>query len=203
MEDLTNAMRREAERVAATVAQTRMGIVSGYDPNRHAVKLRLQPEGHETGWIPWGSLVAGNGWGIFAPPTLGMQAVVSFQEGNSETAVAVATVHSDDDRPEVEGIGNPPSGEIWLVHKDGARIRLTNDGTIELRQQEGTEAKLNPDGTVDILGPTIRIGAEGSLFRGLLTDLFITFFNQHTHPSTGPPVTPLTSALFTQALKGA
>jgi phage baseplate assembly protein V len=203
VEDLTNVMRREAERVAATVAQTRMGIVSGYDPNRHAVKLRLQPEGHETGWIPWGSLAAGNGWGIFVPPTLGMQAVVAFQEGNSETGVVVAAVYSDDDRAVVEGLGGAPSGEIWFVHKSGARVRLTDDGTIEVHAKAGTQAKLNPDGTVDIHGSTIRVGADGSLYRGLLTDLFITFFNQHVHPNTGPPVTPLTSALFTQSLKGA
>jgi phage baseplate assembly protein V len=196
-------MRREAERVAATVAQTRMGIVSGYDPNRYAAKVKLQPEGHETGWIPIMSVAVGNGFGISTPPALGDQVVVQFQEGNAEAGVVLGAVFNDEDRPPVESIEGTPGGEMRIVSKSGARIRLLEDGVVEIRQQEGTQVRLNADGTVDIHGPTVRVGADGSLFRGLLMDTFITFFNQHSHPNTGPPVTPLTTTYFTSALKGA
>lgn len=207
MDHLLDAMRREATRVAENVAQPRMAIVSSYNPSDHTIKARLQPENVETGWFPWASSVVGNGWGMFAPPSPGDQIVVLFQEGYGGSPVGVGAIFNDSDRPVVEGAG-APSGEAWLVHQSGSRIRLLNDssieirhqsearirlledGTIEVHQQGGTQLVLRPDGTVDLNAPTLRIGAEGGTFRKLLDERFHAWAIAHVHQNTGPPLTP-------------
>lgn len=221
MDALLNAMRREAERVGANVAHPRMAIVSSYNPADHTIKAKLQPEGIETGWFPWASSVVGNGWGLFAPPSPGDQVVVLFQEGSGGSPIGIGAIYNDEDRAVVEGLGGAPSGEAWLVHQSGSRIRLLNDsgieirhqsearirlledGTIEVQQQGGTQLVLRPDGTVDLNAPTLRIGAEGGTFRKLVNDTFMQLFNSHVHGNTPPPTTPMTPAHLTENLTGA
>lgn len=204
MQDHLNAARREAERVLGNVAQPRMGLVSSYDPDRYSVKVRLQPEGTETGWMPMASPGVGNGFGIFAPPALGDQVLVLHQEGSSGSPVAVAGIYSDADRPVVEGLGGCPAGEKWIVHQSGARIRFQADGTLEIRQQGGTQLVLRPDGTVDLNAPTLRVGGMDAVFRRLLDERFWSWAVTHVHPNTGGPLNPPTlDASATTALKGA
>ena len=204
MDAVMNAVRREAERVVGRLAGMRLGVVTSYDPSSYAVKVRLQPEGNETGWCPVAVPMVGNGWGIHASPMPGDQVVVGFQEHGSETPIVLGSIYSDADRPPVEGIGGSPAGEVWLVHKSGARIRMTTDGTIEIRQQAGTQAKLNPDGSIDLNGPVLRIGAEGATFRQLLDERFHAWVIGHVHPNVGPPVAPPSlPASATTNLRGA
>jgi hypothetical protein len=61
IEKLRNQMRLESKRVDSTEANTRMGIVDGYDPSHYAVKVRIQPEDRLTGWMPLASPWVGNG----------------------------------------------------------------------------------------------------------------------------------------------
>lgn len=202
MDDVMNAVRGEAERVASRIASPRIGIVSSYDPAHYAAKVKLQPEGVETGWASIASMSVGNGFGVFSPPSPGDAVVVIFQEGNSEVPIVLGSLYNDTDRPNVPGAGTAPAGEKWLVHQKGTRVRLTGDGTVELFAKSGTQVKLNPDGTVDIHGTQIRIGAEDGAFLRLVNDTFMALFNSHVH-GNGPPPTPLmTAANLTENLKG-
>jgi hypothetical protein len=204
LEQHLNAARREAERVLSNVAQPRMAVVSSYDQDRYAIKARLQPENTETGWMPLGSLSVGNGFGIFAPPAIGDQIFVLFQEGAGGSPVAIASLYSDEDRPVVEGLGGTPAGEMRIVSSKGARIRLLADGQIEIRQKAGTQVVLKPDGTVTINGPTVLVGGEGASFLRLLDQRFHAWAVSHTHPQVGPPLSPPTlDASATTSLKGA
>ena len=203
MQDHLNAARREAERVVGNIAQPRLGLVSSYDPDQYAVKVRMQPEGFESGWMPLGVPGAGNGFGVFMPPAVGDQVLVVHVEGSGGSPVAVASIYSDADRPVVEQIGGCPTNEIRIVHKSGARLRFLDNGQIEIRQAEGVQLTLNPDGSVDLNAPTLRIGGEGGNFLPLVTQAFQAVYSGHTHGNGPPPNQPMTAAHLTTALKGA
>jgi hypothetical protein len=52
-EAILSAVRREIHRAMQKPHKpSRVGLVSSYDPKQHAVKVQLQPEGTQTGWIP-------------------------------------------------------------------------------------------------------------------------------------------------------
>jgi phage baseplate assembly protein gpV len=127
MHGLTNQMRRAAQEAASSQATTRQGIVTSYDPGTYAVKVELQPDGTLTGWIPLKSPWVGNGWGMFCPPSIGDAVEVDFQEADGGVGSAGWRFYNDQDRP------LPcPSGEFWLVHKDGALLKFHAGGTVEL-----------------------------------------------------------------------
>lgn len=196
--EMMNAVRGEAERVMQGSATTRLGTISSFDPDHYAVKVRLQPEGTETGWIPLSSPWAGNGWGMFVPPSIGDQVKVHFQEASGEAGVVGGRLYSDEDRPIAV-----PAGEFWLVHRSGARMRLLNSGQIEVQQQGGTQLRLNPDGSIDLNAPSLRIGVEGGTFHKLIMDTFMAAYNSHTHGNSGPPTPQMTQAHLTTNLTGA
>ena len=219
MDDLMNAARREAERVMATRATTRTGLVTSYDPDNYAVKVALQPEGVETGWLPLASPWVGNGWGMFAPPSIGDQVVVEALEGENETRVVLDRLYSNDDRPL-----SVPSGEFWLQHETGAKIRLLNDGKIEIITPANIEvaadtnievragANVTIEGEanvtvtggakVELRGPMVWAGGVGSEVRRLVDERFAALFNLHTH-GTGPvPNQQITTAHLTTHLMG-
>jgi phage baseplate assembly protein V len=141
-------MRMHAVAAANLRAQPKLGTISGYDPARPAVKVQLQPDGSETGWIPLGSLWAGNGWGMFAAPPIGSQVEVTFIEGHPEAGVVGLRFFSD-----VDQALSVPSGEFWLVHAKGSFAKLTNDGKLTVSDGQGATITLNGDGSITITGP--------------------------------------------------
>lgn len=112
-------------RQAAGASPARIGLVTSYDPATHSVKVEVQPEGVESGWMPIQTMQIGAGWGVYAAPSQGDQAVVMFIEGDAEACVCIGFLPSDVDRPP-----NVPAGEIHLVHKAGAYLKLLSDGSI-------------------------------------------------------------------------
>ena len=114
-----------AQTVAAATSTTRVATVTSYDPVNYAVKVKLQPTGEETGWLPVGSPWTGNGWGFHAPPSQGDQVHIVFQEGDRLTPILAGRVFDDDHRPL-----NVPSGEFHTVHKSGSLLQMTNDGNV-------------------------------------------------------------------------
>jgi phage baseplate assembly protein V len=140
---LQNAMRVQAIAAANLRTYPKLGTISGYDPARPAVKVQLQPEGNETGWIPLGSLWAGNGWGMFAAPAIGSQVEVTFIDGNNEAGVVGLHFFSD-----VDQALSVQSGEFWIVHGKGAFVKLTNDGKLTVSDGQGATIALNGDGTI-------------------------------------------------------
>jgi phage baseplate assembly protein V len=140
---LQNAIRMQAVAAANLRTYPRLGTISGYDPARPAVKVMLQPEQNETGWIPLGSIWAGNGWGLFAAPPVGIQVEVTYIDGNIEAGVVGLRYFSDQDQALAV-----PSGEFWLVHANGQFVKLTNDGKLTVSDGQGATITLNGDGTI-------------------------------------------------------
>ena len=197
MQAQQNIMRREAERAMSQVANTRIGIVSGYDPNNYAAKVRIQPEDVETGWLPVTTPWSGNGWGLFCPPSLNDVVDVHFQEGGKEAGFVALRHFGDRIRPLPVA-----SGEFWLVHKSGSNFKFHNDGTVELNAATAITSSApiwNHTGNVHVQGD---IRASGEIYDedGLHGNIghFRTVFNAHHHygVQSGPDVSGITDELI-------
>ncbi|MBU9629928.1 hypothetical protein KTE60_11595 [Burkholderia multivorans] len=140
---LANMSRMQSELQGQGNAQTRTGLVSSYDPNRHAVKVMIQPENVElVGWIPLSAAGVGNGFGVLVGPNIDDMVQVTFNEGNERAPRVTARFFSN---------ANPPvvvqSGETWVVHKSGSTVKVTNDGKVTLIDKAGSTVVMNGDGT--------------------------------------------------------
>ena len=124
---MLNVIRRESERALSRLAVAHMGVVTGYDPARYAAKVRLEPSGTETGWLPIATTWSGDGWGDYCPPTPGDVVDVHFQEGGKEAGYVSLRFYSSVTKPLAV-----PSGECWRVHKSGSFLKFRNDGTVEI-----------------------------------------------------------------------
>jgi phage baseplate assembly protein gpV len=140
-------------------------VVSSADPARHAVRVRLQPEGVLSGWLPVLSPWVGAGWGVFCLPSPGDQVLVLAQEGEAEHGVVVGGCFSDPRPPPAGSVG-----ELVLRHGSGAELRLAGDGTVRV------QGDLHVAGRVfDSHGPLDRLRDR---------------YNQHVHAGLGTPPTP-------------
>ncbi len=127
MNPFINQLRAVALEVNQGVATTRIGVITGYDPDAYAVKVLLKPDDTPTSWIPLKSIWVGNGWGLFCPPSIGDAVELDFQEGDASVACVGWRFYNDVDRP------LPcPSGEFWLVHQSGSMLKFHNDGSVDL-----------------------------------------------------------------------
>ena len=125
---MTNLIRREVMRAMQQYARPRVGVVTSYDPEQHAVKVQLQPEGHETDWIPIASHHIGNGFGVMVAPKVGEQVEVGFQEGDPESPRVMGRLFSDKDKPpKIE------AGEVYLKHESGSCIYFDKNGTVHIK----------------------------------------------------------------------
>ncbi|MBX9901258.1 MAG: phage baseplate assembly protein V [Burkholderiaceae bacterium] len=147
MREHLNQMRQAAHMATQGQAQTRIGIVTSFDQNTYSAKVLLQPENKETGWLPCTSAWTGNGWGLFCPPSSGDMVQVEFQEGGQSAGFIVGRFFNDIERPL-----QVPSGEWWLVHKQGAFIKLTNDAKLLVNSQV----------EIDVTTPTLNITVAGN-----------------------------------------
>lgn len=166
-----------AQMAARGFSPPRFGIVSSYDPDAYAVKVKLQPSDIESGWLPILVLQAGKAWGIYAGPAIGDMALIVFQEGDVDVGICLGFVPNDEDAPpKVE------SGEILLIHKDAdAFIKLQADGAIN---SKGTWTH---EGTMDV-SETIHAGGDITSDADVIDASGVTLaevrisYNAHHHP---------------------
>lgn len=146
-------MRQEAKLATAHLSLPRAGIVTNYDPDRYAARVQLQPEGILTGYLPIRTDFAGNGWGDYAPPTIGQVVDVHFQQGGKEAGYIAGCFYSSKTKPL-----SVPSQERWIVHKSGSFIKLHNDGSVEI--SASTNMTLSaPNGTFRVVAQNIQMHA--------------------------------------------
>ncbi|MBM2884109.1 hypothetical protein JFK97_06865 [Chromobacterium phragmitis] len=132
----------------------RKGQITSYDPGNYAVKVLIQPDGVETGWMQLDAVGVGNGWGVAIGPQVGDEVSVGFEMGNTNNGSVISRHFNDVNQP----IG-PPSGEVWLVHQSKASIKLTNDAKITATDPSGTVWQLSNDGNVRITGNLVVSGS--------------------------------------------
>lgn len=195
MQKLMNVMKAHAEMQASGRATVRFGLVTSYDHANYCAKVKIMPEALETGWLPVLSPWVGNGWGMFAPPSINDMVEVNFQENDREVGFVNLRGFNDSDRPL-----DVASGEFWLVHKSGSFLKFHNDGSVELTSI-GTLTSVAPQwnhtGNIQVTG---NVKATGDITDTSNTNTrtvagMRTVFNGHTHsdPQGGNVSTPSAS----------
>ena len=128
MDSLLNALKAQGANQDQASGTSRFGTVTSVNPATATARVKLQPEGVLTGWLPLLTPWVGNGWGLVCPPSPGDQVLVLPQEGDAEHGLIIASTWSAKTIPPPA-----PSGEFWLVHKSGSYLKLQNDGTIQVK----------------------------------------------------------------------
>lgn len=164
MKALLNAMRLQAQRQASSRQDTTVGQITSYDPATFSVRVQLQAEQILTGWLPLCSPWIGNGWGMFAAPSVGDMVTVQFFGADLEAGFVEGRLYNDIDRPL-----SVPSGEFWLVHQSGSFLKFTDDGSVSVNTAHdliatvghNLTATVATDATVSVTGnATLTVGGN-------------------------------------------
>ena len=142
MNQMMAAVRTHALLAANKFSTTRVGLIDTYNQDNYSATVKLQPEDEKTGFLPVLSPWVGNGWGMFCPPTHGDVVEVIYLNSDPDAGVICLRAFDDAARPL-----SVQSGEFWLVHKNGAFVKLTNDGKLSLSDQAGSTVTMNADGS--------------------------------------------------------
>jgi phage baseplate assembly protein gpV len=168
MQQLLNVIKQHAGSLDQAGSQPRFGTITSVNPSAATARVKLQPEGVLSGWLPVLSPWTGAGWGLHCPPSPGDQVLVLAQEGDAEHGIIIGSSWSTAVPPPAA-----PVGELWLVHKSGSFIKLQNDGTIQMH------GDLHVAGDVyDRQGPLSRLRGH---------------YNAHTHIDSHGGMTSTTS----------
>lgn len=219
-----NQIRAHSQMAQGEKTSHRVGIVTAYDPNKYAVKVKMWPDTQESlGWIPLASTYIGNGWGLVAAPSIGDQVIIAFDREDQDAGVVIGRFFTDVEQPPAA-----PSGEFWIVHKTGNYLKFTNDGNVSLNVTGNLNATVGGNMTANVTGnantnaaqanvtatssasvtaPTIKLGASGQTLLQFVTSAFMALFNGHTHPdpqggNSSPPTQQMTSAHLTSTITG-
>jgi phage baseplate assembly protein V len=147
MRQMLNLVRVQAQQALPQQATVRLGMVESYDPQHYRAKVRLQPEEVLTGWLPIVSPWVGNGWGFFAPPSIGDVVEVLSQEGVLEAGFVGQRFYNEIDQPLTV-----PEGECWLVHRCGSCVKFHNDGSVEIQSAQMLRATVNGEAQLTVKG---------------------------------------------------
>jgi phage baseplate assembly protein gpV len=183
IDKMNNLIKQQAVGLFSLYSQTRIGVISGYDPNTYTAKVTIQPDGVLTNYLPIKTLGVGNQFGIYYAPNDGDMCVVNFQEGDFSSGFISGFIFNSIDVPINPG---PPSGETWIVHKTGSFLKFETNGTINLTMLDtnGDPTNLNIVGNVVVTG---NITASGDILdtsgtnSNTVKDLR-TIYDSHVHP---------------------
>lgn len=150
MNHLLNHMMLAFNRSQMNVGYAHLGIITSVNPADYTVKVMLQPEEIETGFIPY--CTTSYGW--IAPPMGGEQCLVLFERGNNNVPVGALLIFWDGNRaPGVTSPGDTGAGEILLRHSSGSHIKLSSDGKI----------LINGNTEIDVTTPVLKITASQTI----------------------------------------
>ncbi len=112
MADMSFLAAAQMNRMAHAV----FGIVSAVDPTNHAIKVRVQPENIETGWMPDVVCVQSGNLKIAAPSSVGTHVVLIPIEGDAEQFIAIGSLFdSVVAPPHVPGSDRIVQPGEWLI----------------------------------------------------------------------------------------
>jgi uncharacterized protein involved in type VI secretion and phage assembly len=143
----------------------RVGVISSYDPATHAVKLTMQPEGIQTGWVSIATDGIGNGFGIYSGPTIGDSVIVAYHEGDKKTPIVIGRLPTNEETPIPT-----QSGEIIAQSAFSSFLKLLMDGSVTLQDKGGASIAFDGQGNITATGragQSIAFGASGDI---ILTD---------------------------------
>lgn len=129
---MINHIKRIVADILENFTTTKYGEITAYNPINYTVKVELQPEGVETGFVPLEAAWVGNGFGAVFGPNIGDQARLSFIDGRVQATVVGGRFFNNANQPPVV-----QSGQAAFVDSKGSYIRLNNDGTITMGSSAG------------------------------------------------------------------
>ena len=114
---------------ATAIGQPRHGTVTSVDPVNHAVKVMIEPDGVESGWIPDGVMAAA-GLKIACPSEVGTQVILVSIEGDAEHPIVIGRLFDTVVIPPVSPATSQPvqAGEIGVFLEGGTYLHLTQAG---------------------------------------------------------------------------
>ena len=94
--------------------------------------------------------------------------------------------------------------DVQLRSDDGTAVISLNPTSHVINIQTPAAVTVTSTSAVSVTAPVINLGAVGQTLRAFVNDLFINFFNSHTHSSggSGTPVTPMSSTQCSSTVKG-
>ncbi|WP_024517081.1 hypothetical protein [Bradyrhizobium sp. Tv2a-2] len=178
--DLENIILHTVERWWSGRYSEKHGIVTSYDPVKYLAKVKFQPGGQESDWLPIETGHIGNQYGIAVGlqpgdgQTTGDQVVVRYQEGDVEAGKIVQRVHSDNDKPPTV-----QSGElvVWTRFQKsdggkesaqggqggtGQQIYFKNDGSATITDGNGATLVMDGNGNVKLTCNNLTITVNGN-----------------------------------------
>lgn len=155
MRSWIDAARFHSSSQVASIGQPRHGIVSSVDPANHAVKVTIEPDGIETGWIPDAAIAAG-GLKIACPSEVGTQVLLVSVEGDAEHPVVVGKLFDTVITPPVSPATGQvvQAGEVGFFVSNSVYVHLTSDG-IYLAGKVKINGSLNVSG--DVVSDTVSL----------------------------------------------
>jgi hypothetical protein len=151
-DDILDLINREIARGYARRPQRQIGLIDGYNPADHTVKVKLLTDLDDfgqaklTGWIPIGTQGASeNGVSFVVGPNVGDQVVIDYAEGDAEAGHVSHVLHNVVDVPP-----NVASGQAILQHnKTGNHFTINTDGSMMmLHKSTGNYSKVDAGGNV-------------------------------------------------------
>lgn len=176
--DLDNRIMHAIERWWAGRYTERHGLVTSYNPKTYLAKVKFQPEGQESGWVPIETGHIGQGYGIAVGlqpgdgKATGDQVIVRYQEGDIESGKIVQRVHSDNDVPPTVQSGEMviwtrfqksnggPNSAQGAQGGNGQQIYLKNDGTITITDGNGATLVMDGNGNIVVTCKKYTINAS-------------------------------------------
>jgi len=155
---MIDQIKRVVSEFLSNLTLTKYGNITAYNPNNYTVKVMLQPEGIETGFIPLATIWVGNNFGAVFGPNIGDSVKLDFIDGNVQASVVGGRFYNVSALPPLVR-----SGQAALVDSQGSFIRLNNDGTITMNAPNGitlTTPTLTQNGNVQVNG---KITASGDV----------------------------------------
>ena len=152
MSDWLETVKLHAATQVGALGQPRHAVVTSVDAVSHAVKVTIQPEGLESGWIPDGAIAA-SGLRIACPAEIGTQVLVVPVEGDAEHPVVVARLFDVTVMPAsspATGRAVQP-GELGIFLDGGSYVHLTKESLF-------LKGAVVLDGTLTVSGDVIAAG---------------------------------------------
>ena len=157
VETIRSLVRSEVERVLRLQVHSKMANVVLYDPKRHAAKVKIQPEGIVSNWIPVASEFIGSGYGMVAPLGENEQVQVVFPEYGSNQAVLMRRLY--DQRNDVpSGAKQGVKGEFYFY--DGFGSSYVYDKKGNLTEIVKNAYSMTAGKTVDVTVPIYTIHGD-------------------------------------------
>lgn len=156
MVDWIETVKLHAAKQVAAIGQPRHALVTSVDATAHAVKVTIQPEGIESGWIPDASLAAAQGLKIACPTEIGSQVLVVPVEGDSEHPVLIARVFDVTTQPPTSPATDKvvQPGELGIFLENGNYLHLTAAG-IYLKGSVTVDGSLTATGDIVASGVSL------------------------------------------------